>query len=174
MDASGEEMTTTNREKLLALGPCRDGLARAAECATLREWWETSTVLGDMRWLYAKAHSNGTMTRRRLVAISLRAVETVMHLLPDESIADLGLLAEWCAGRDDLDLVAVRQRLRADAAYAADAYAYAAYADAYADAYAAAADAYADAAMCDVLRDAVTIDELCACLSLDPDQGCAE
>ena len=187
----------SNPEILTALSPCSDGLARAAESHTLREWWETSTTRSDMLWLVGKAHSKGTLPRRRLVHVAVRCAETVAHLMPPAALPLLADLSAWTHGADDVDIVHLRNRLMevhaayaadaayaaayaADAAYAAYDAAYAAYAAdaAYAayDAYDAAdaaydADAAADAAMCDVIRDAIGIDEVCAALGLDPDQG---
>lgn len=152
-----------------ALALTRDGLTRAAESPTLREWWETSTSRSDMMWLIGRAHSHGVLTRRRLVHVAVRCCETVAHLMPPDALPLLADLSAWSHGAEDVDIAGVRSGLsvvrRADAD-AADAAAYAADAAAYA--YAAYA---ADAAMCDVIRDAITIDEVCAALGLDPDQG---
>jgi hypothetical protein len=170
----------SNREILTALSPCSDGLDRAAESPTLREWWETSTTRSDMMWLVGKTHSQGSLSRRRLVHVAVRCAETVAHLMPPAALPLLADLSAWAHGADDVDLLATWESLRdvrhaayAYAAYAADAAnaaAYAAYAYA-ADAAYAYADAYAAAAMCDVIRDAIGIDEVCAALGLDPDQG---
>lgn len=159
----------SNPEILTALSPCSDGLARAAESPTLREWWETSTTRSDVMWLVSSAHSKGTLPRRRLVHVAVRCAETVAHLMPPAALPLLADLSAWTHGADDVDIVHLRSRLREVryAAYAADA------ANAAADAaYAAnAADAAADVAVCDVIRDAITIGEVCAALGLDPDQG---
>ena len=177
-----------NREILTALSPCTDGLARAAECPTLREWWETSTSRSDMIWLIGKAHSRGTLSRRRLVYVAVRCAETVAHLMPPAALPLLADVSAWAHGADDVDLVATRASLweircaahaaataatydaatAATAAYDAADAATAAYDAADALAYAA---AYASAALCDVIRDAIAIDEMCAALGLDPDQG---
>jgi len=165
----------TNRQILLALNPCVEGLARAAESPTLRDWWETSTTRGDMMWLVGKAHSRGTLTRRALVLVAVRCCETVAHLMTPDALPHLATIGSWASGEEDVtveDLREARDALRmiADAAYAYAAYAAAAaaYAADDADADAAAADA-----VCDVIRDAITIDEVCAALGLDPDQGVA-
>jgi hypothetical protein len=136
-------------------------------------------------WLVGKAHSRGTLTRRALVLVAVRCCETVAHLMTPDALPHLATIGSWASGEEDVtveDLREARDALRmiSDAAYA-DAYAYyaaAATADAYAAAdyaaaYAAYAADYADAyaAMCDVIRDAITIDEVCAALGLDPDQG---
>jgi len=172
----------SNPEILTALSPCSDGLARAAESPTLREWWETSTTRSDVMWLVSSAHSKGTLPRRRLVHVAVRCAETVAHLMPPAALPLLADLSAWTHGADDVDIVHLRSRLR-EVRYAANAAAaYAAAADAAdaanaaadaADAaYAAnAADAAADVAVCDVIRDAITIGEVCAALGLDPDQG---
>ena len=170
----------TNRQKLLALNPCVEGLARAAESPTLREWWETSTTRGDMMWLVGLAHSRGTLTRRALVLVAVRCCETVAHLMTPDALPHLATVGSWASGADDVtveDLREARDALRMISAAGTDA-AYAYAADAYAaDAAAYAADAAADAAyayaVCDVIRDAITIDEVCAALGLDPDQGVA-
>ena len=78
----------------------------------------------------------------------------------EASIDDVRSAKEAAAYADDADAAAY-------AAYAADAAAYAA------DAADAAADAAYAYAVCDVIRDAITIDEVCAALGLDPDQGVA-
>ena len=155
-------------QKIKALSPCPEGLARAVECGTLREWWETSTTLSDMTWLVGKAHSKGTLPRRRLVHMAVRCCETVAHVMPPEALPLLADIAAWCGGADDIDLRQVRDALWS--IRTANAAADAAAANAYAAAYAA-ANAYADAAaMCDVTRDALDIDEVCAALGLDPDE----
>ena len=196
----------SNREILTALSPCSDGLARAAESHTLREWWETSTTRSDMLWLVGKVHSKGSLSRRRLVHVAVRCAETVAHLIPPAALPLLADLSAWTHGADDVDLTATRNALlnvrhaayaatyaaaaaadaaAADAAYDAACAAYAAADAAYDAACAAYAAAYAadaavadfcaaitdDAAMCDVIRDAIGIDEVCAALGLDPDQG---
>ena len=181
----------TNRQILTALLPCSDGLARAAESPTMREWWETSTSRSDMMWLIGRAHSRGTLTRRALVLVAVRCCETVAHMMPAAALPHLATISSWASGAADVtarDLVEARDALwkirqtaaanaNADADYAAYAAAYAA-ADAYAyaaDAAACVADADVDVdaacALCDVIRDAITIDEVCAALGLDPDQG---
>jgi len=193
----------TNRSTMLALLPCKDGLARAAESPTLREWWGTAANSGDMMWLVGKAHSRGTLPRRGLVLVAVRCAETCAHLMPDEALPHLATVSSWANGADDItvqDLCEARNALWSVRAAAYDAaagtvsaaaYAYAAayaaaaaaYAYDAAAAYAAAAAAAADAAtftaaayaaydaMCDVIRDAITIDVVCAALGLDPEQG---
>jgi hypothetical protein len=170
----------SNREILTALSPCLDGLDRAAESSTVREWWETSTTRSDMMWLVGSAHSQGTLQRRRLVHVAVRCAETIAHLMPPASLPLLADLSAWTHGADDVDIVQVRNRLwkvRYAAAAIAAAAAVADDADAAAytvdDAIADATDANvaADAAICDVIRDAIGIDEVCAALGLDPDQG---
>ena len=177
--------TTTNREKLLALSPFADGLIRAGAHHSLRAWWDGGDVLSDMTWLIGRAHVDGALTRRRLVIVTMACVETVAHLLPDEARPHLATVASWERGSDDVtaeDLrvarIALLEIRGADAAtaaaYAATAAAYAAAADAaYAVAAAAiyAASATTAAATRDVIRDAITIDEVCEALGLDPDQG---
>lgn len=169
---------TTTLEKIRALSPCPEGLARAVECGTLREWWDTSTTRSDMTWLVGKAHSRGTLPRRRLVRMAVRCCETVAHVMPPEALPLLADLSAWCGGADDIDLRQVHDALWTIRRTAA-AYAYADAADAAADAadaadaaYAAAdaAAAYAADAMCDVIRDEIDIDEVCAALGLDPDE----
>lgn len=143
-----------NRQILLALNPCVDGLARATESPTLREWWDTSTSRSDMMWLVGRAHANGTLPQRTLVRVAVRCCETVAHLMPPEALPLLADLAAWCGGADDVDLWQVRDALLP-----------------IMRAYAAAV--VAAAAMCDVIRDAITIDEVCAALGLDADRGVA-
>ena len=185
-------MKATNRSILKSLYPCNDGLNRAAEAATLREWWDHSLNLDDMMWLVGKAHEKGNLSRRRIVQVALRACEVSMHLAPEAVVKPLGRLCDWLDGDDSIDLVSVRKSLwdtattpAADPAYFAVAasvpypYATSIDADASASAYAAAIDAadavacdgVAHAAMTDVIRDAITIDELCAALNLDPEAG---
>ena len=147
-------------EKIRALSPCPEGIARAVECGTLREWWETSTTRSDMTWLVGKSHSKGTLPRRRLVRMAVRCCETVAHVMPHEALPLLADIAAWCGGADDVDLRQVRDALQVIRR--------AAYDDAAAAAYDAAA-----AAICDVIRDALDIDEVCAALGLDPDEALA-
>jgi hypothetical protein len=188
-----------NADILKNLDPCSEVLDRARESATLRDWWETSTRLSDLMWLIGKAHVKGTLTRRRLVGVSLRCATTAAHLMPPECLPLLADLTAWCDGGDAVDPAQTSDDLweirraathaytdTCTAAYAYTAtHAYAAayaFATAYADAanaaayaYAAATAAYTDTttsyAMCDVVRDVITIDEVCAALGLDPDQG---
>jgi hypothetical protein len=166
----------THTQRLTDLDACPSGLA--CESATLREWWDTTTTLDDMTWLLGQAHRRGTLTRRRLVAVSLRAVETCVHLMPEACVAPLGRLCDWVEGDDSVDLAEVRQELwtayAAAATLAGAVAANAAAATTFANAAAYAYDVEACAAQgatCDILRDAITIDEVCAALSLDPNQG---
>jgi hypothetical protein len=99
----------THTQRLTDLDACPSGLA--CESATLREWWDTTTTLDDMTWLLGQAHRRGTLTRRRLVAVSLRAVETCVHLMPEACVAPLGRLCDWVEGDDSVDLAEVRQEL---------------------------------------------------------------
>jgi len=175
-------MTTKNGRRLLALSPCAGSLARVGAHPTLRAWWDDGDgdVSWDMAWLIGLAHSRGTLPRCRLVGVAVACAETAADLLPDEARPHLATVASWARGDADVTAGDLRRarialleiRDSADAAYAA-----AAAADgggrAHA-AYAATAAVYAAttyAATCDVIRDAITIDEVCAALGLDPDQG---
>ena len=187
---------TTNRQILIALSPCTSGLARAAESPTMREWWDTSTSRSDLMWLVGRTHSRGILSRRALVLVAVRCCETVAHLMPADALPHLATIGSWAHGETDVSVDEIneartklwwirRKAYAADAAYAAvDAAAYYATTDDAADAayYATTATTAADAAdaadyaayaaaMCDVIRDAITIDEVCAALGLDPDQG---
>jgi hypothetical protein len=187
-------------ERLAALDACQAARDWLATQPSLREAWDTCGERSWMTWLIGRAHSRGSLSRERLVQVTLRVVEPVLHLLPDDCtiVDDLGIVAAWTVGRatrEDLRVAcdrinAERRKLwNADAAAATAAYAYAAAADAdaaaaaYAAAATAAAAAYAayaaaaaaaDAdALCDVLRAAITIDEIGAALGLDPDERIA-
>lgn len=139
---------------LLSLHPCMDArlwLASPDGPTTMREAWDTCERGTWLAWLVGRAHSRGTLTRQRLVACCLRLVEPVCHLLPDESIADLGIVAQWTIGEATIDEVrAARDRL---------------WERRWSD-----ADADADAAAADVVRASITLDEVCAALDLDPDE----
>ncbi len=92
--------------------------------------------------------------------------------MPTEALPHLATIGSWANGEDDASVEDINEardalrKIRQNADFAADA----AAAAAYAAAAAAAAAAYA---MCDVIRDAITIDDVCAALGLDPDQGAA-
>ena len=92
----------TNQQKILALTPCRDGLARAAESTTLREWWDTLTNRSDMMWLVGKAHSHGSLSRRTLALVAVRCCEAVAHLMPAAALPHLATVSSWAHGADDV------------------------------------------------------------------------
>jgi hypothetical protein len=175
-----------------------------------RDEWESCENAYTLMRCIGGAHVRGTITRRRLVQVTLRCIEPIAYLLSDDSLTALADLTAWAHGADDVDLSDVRRRLweerkaaaavaaaayatttaataaayaaaaaaaayaadaaadaaaAAAAAYAADAAAYAADAAAAAAAYAAdaaawAAYAAARAALCDVIRDAITFEEI--------------
>jgi hypothetical protein len=150
--ASEEEERTHVAEilqRLVALDACRPALDWLLdEALTLRQAWECCERHDWMVWLVGRAHSHGTLARKRLVQACLRWMEPVCYLLSEESIADLGSVAQWTVGaatiadvRGARDRLCVRHRL-CTAAYAAGAAAYAAAARAAG----AAATANADAA----------------------------
>ena len=154
--------------KLADLKPCATGLASARESRTLRDAWDVASR-NDLIWLIGKAHTVGTLPRRALVLVACRCVETVAHLITDDSLPHLATVSSWANGADDVsdeDLREAREALLAGyrAAYACHN-AIAAYA-----AYAAAADAATYAADADVIRDAITMETVCSALGLDPDE----
>jgi len=154
---------------------------------TRDEWNDCENAYTLMRAI-GDAHVRGTITRRRLVQVTLRCVEPIAYLLSDESLTALADLTAWSHGADDVDLSDVRRRLwfeQRDAAYTAayaaataarpaaaaratDAARAAARADdaaalaaAATDAAAAAARAaFGGAALCDVIRDAIAYEEI--------------
>lgn len=153
--------------RLRALGACAPALEWAATQPTLRAAWEACGERSWLTWVIGAAHTKGTLPRTRLVACALRWVEPVAHLLPDESVLDLVVVAQWTIGLATLDEVrAAQQRLR-NRRYAH------AYADAAAASYADDAAA-ANAAFCDVIRASISVDDVCAALGLDPDAPLAE
>lgn len=165
---------TTNRSILEAFHPCSYGLKRAAEAATLREGWNCSLVLGDMWWLVEKAHESGSLSRRRLIQVALRVCKAAMA--PETVVAPLGRLCDWADGDDSVDLVSVRESLWSGTVAAFAHLGEAATAASTAWAVESVGDAVAlvelhPAILCDVIRDAITIDELCAALNLDPEAG---
>ena len=180
--------------KLKELNPCR-----YSECvgSTIRKEWEKSA--SDAQWLFLKAHTKGTMTRKRLVEVTINRIEFINDKMPDASKKIIVDLRRWIAG-EEVDLVAVRDAAAAtaDAATAAAAYAAtaaataaAAYAAAAAAAYAAAAAAaYATAYAAAVyaadaartaaaddnvdIRKYITVEEVCGYMGLNPDEVCEE
>jgi hypothetical protein len=190
----------TNRNKLLALNPCSDGLARVAARASLREWWETTTRRLDMMWAVRKAHSHGTLPRKRLVEVAARCAWTVSHLLPRSSQEQLATVCAWARGEDGVKedaLWKAHEALRnayalviddvasddvCNAAYVAVVLARSAIADdadnaatcaATAVEYVVAESDASDAVMCDFIREAIAVEEVCDALDLDPDHGVA-
>jgi len=138
-----------------------------------REEWEACEDAGALMRVIGDAHVRGTLTRRRLVQVTLRCVEWQARLLPEKALTALADLTAWANGADDVDLEDVRQRLfsvyvniaqknLAPAAYASSA-AYAAVTDVdeHASDYARNAARNAnEAALCDVIRDEFSFDEL--------------
>lgn len=187
-DPGGGAMTPTDRQILERLNAPQCVIDEAATYPTLRAWWAETTSLGHMMWLVDQAHTRGALPRRRLVGVAVACVLTVAHLLDESTLPYLATVSAWASGNAGVtavDLVTARKNMfsaYADAIYTArDAYAAdaadAAYAADVTDAaifaaYAAAdADADADPAMVDVIRDTISIDEVCTALGLDPDQG---
>jgi hypothetical protein len=143
-----------------------------------RDEWQSCENAYTLMRAVGDAHVRGTVTSRRLVQVTLRCVEPVAYLLSDESLTALADLTAWSHGADEVDLSDVRRRLEREvAAAAAEAAAVLAVAWAAADAAAWAADATATtaayvadawaayaaaraAALCDVIRDAVTYEEI--------------
>ena len=186
-------MKATNRSIFESLNPYYDVRDRITPAATLREWWDGSTNPDDMMWLVGKAHAKGNLSRRRIVQVALRACEVSMHLAPEAVVEPLGRLCDWLDGDDSIDLVSVQDTLQAETitstSWSAYCATYAAYATAHAtthiaetathyadlattnDASAGDDDDEGEPAMTDVIRDAITIDELCAALNLDPEAG---
>lgn len=151
-------MTTKTNAKILAkLGACDEGVARARAHPTLRQWWEHGER-DDMMWLIGEAHIHGTLPRRRLVAVALACAETMREHMPEASRQVCDDLRRWVEGDDSVDLDDVRRR--ACAAHSAALFLLlTASATATHAAYAATAT-----------RSAITIDEVCAALGLDPEQ----
>lgn len=97
---------------------------KGTEAQTLSEYWESTSSSYWMLTLLGHAYQDGALSRRRLVSVSLRCVETCAHLLPDEvhmkglgggssrsPLECLAKLSSWCAG-DDVDLTVVRDTMR--------------------------------------------------------------
>ena len=179
-------MTMPLLTRLHSLEACADAVAFVETCATVEEAWETCQDGHWLAWLVGRAHSSGGLTQQRLVRVILRVIEPVLYLA--HGAADhLGVVARWTVGEATIEEVRTAHlalwRIRSDAdadapyaAYASAAAAYAAAAAAYASdaaayahsavrAYSAAAYA-AERAMADVVRAAITIDELCAALDV--------
>ena len=130
-----------------------------------RDEWESCENAYTLMRAVGDAHVRGTITRRRLVQVTLRCVEPIAYLLSDGALTALADLTAWANGADDVDVDKVSRRLweereaayvtalaaawAADAAYAvalAAAWAALALAAAYAAAEAAAAATAAAAA----------------------------
>lgn len=138
-----------------------------------REEWEACEDAGALMRVIGDAHVRGTLTRRRLVQVTLRCVEGQAYLLPEKALTALADLTAWAHGADDVDLEDVRQRLFSvyasiaqrdlgPAAYAvAAAYAAVTFFDGHAVDYARNAARNADeAALCDVIRDEIAFKEV--------------
>ena len=172
-----------------------------------RDEWESCENAYTLMRCIGGAHVRGTITRRRLVQVTLRCIEPIAYLLSDKSLTALADLTAWSHGADDVDLVDVIRKSEAQYTAARSAYAAADYAAAYgraalasaapaatlasvalaawaaasavayaanAAAYAAcdaacdaahgadawAAEAAAKGALCDVIRDAITFEEI--------------
>lgn len=137
-----------------------------------REEWEACDDAGALMRVIGDAHVRGTLTRRRLVQVTLRCVEWQAYLLPERALTALADLTAWANGADDVDLEDVRQQLffvylkseryPAPASYAVSAaYAAVTFFDGHAVDYARnAARNTGEAALCDVIRDEFSFDEL--------------
>jgi hypothetical protein len=137
-----------------------------------REEWEACDDAGALMRVIGDAHVRGTLTRRRLVQVTLRCVERQAYLLPETALTALADLTAWANGADDVDLEDVRQQLffvylkseryPAPAAYASfAAYAAVTGVDEHAVDYARNAARNADeAALCDVIRDEIAFEEV--------------
>ena len=106
-----------------------------------RDEWESCENAYTLMRCIGGAHVRGTITRRRLVQVTLRCIEPIAYLLSDESLTALADLTAWSHGADDVDLIDVIRKSEAQWTAARSAYAAADYAAAYA-----AADYAADAA----------------------------
>lgn len=147
---------------------------------TYRDFFDTTEDVYALMLFVGKAHSSGTLTRQRLMQVVVRCCETVAWRMPDASRTALADVAAWAHGDDGVDLHDAYSA--ADAAYsacsaAADA-AYSAYAAAvcsaadaaYSACSAADAAAAAYSALCDVVRDEITVEEVCSALDVNPDE----
>jgi hypothetical protein len=138
-----------------------------------REEWEDCDDAGALMRAIGDAHVRGTVTRRRLVQVMLRCLEPQAYLLPETALTALADLTAWANGADDVDLEDVRQQLFSvsvniaqrdlgPAAYAVSTvYAAVTFFDGHAVDYARnAARNTGEAALCDVIRDEFSFDEL--------------
>jgi hypothetical protein len=173
----------SNYKKILAIHPWHEGLVEAIGSATLRAWWRTTNDLISMTTLIGLAHAQGTLPRRRLVVVAFRCIEHVTHRVPPSSKKHLHVVGEWVYGgyveRDvwsrahrelQHDLEAGDEVGAVRAAYA-DSNEHAAHAAKSSMIHAGHLATYGDAEICDVIRDEFTIDEVCAALYLNPDEG---
>lgn len=143
-------------EVLQEMKACPSGLAEVDNAGSMRAAWESSTSQADMMWLLGALHRRGSLSRRRLVRVAVRCVETVAHLAPPESWPLLADLSAWTDGDETtIDLRATREALWGirDAAGAGAA--------AAADAAGAGA-----AGICDVIRDEIDAAEICAAMGV--------
>jgi hypothetical protein len=134
-----------------------------------REEWEACDDAGALMRVIGDAHVRGTLTRRRLVQVTLRCVEWQAHLLPETALTALADLTAWAHGADDVDLEDVRKRMffayacptTMPTAFVAAAYVAVNTDDLHAVDYARnAARNAGEVALCDVIRDEFSFDEL--------------
>jgi hypothetical protein len=96
-----------------------------------RDEWESCENAYTLMRCIGGAHVRGTITRRRLVQVTLRCIEPIAYLLSDKSLTALADLTAWSHGADDVDLVDVIRKSEAQYTAARSAYAAADYAAAY-------------------------------------------
>ena len=137
-------------KKLKLLGACSDGIAFAEKYETWQEVWDNISRGDWSLWFLGKnAGKIGSPERLKLVGIAAECAELVLPIYEKRYSDDkrvrkcIETLKRYAIGKATLEEV---KAARKNAAYADDAYAYAAADAAYAAADAAAAAAAADAA----------------------------
>lgn len=118
----------SNLEKYLKqLGACKEAREWAASYSTLQEAWDACENGSWMLWLVAKRAGGKAWSNERkpVLAAALDCAETVKHLWPEGSAAQvagaIGVLRQWIAGTASTEQAKeAREKSRA-AAYAADA-----------------------------------------------------
>lgn len=118
----------SNLEKYLKkLGACAEAREWATSYSTLQEVWDACENGSWMLWLVARRAGGEAWSdeRKPVLAAALDCAETVKHLWPEKSAAQIadaiGVLRQWVAGTASIEQAKEAREKSRDIAAAADA-----------------------------------------------------